>query len=116
VYTTVLPHVWSGTHTCHPVLTHVCREVETDEFQYNFTTTEKPHVQNDTVTLHRRYAQVWLPPCIASLHITYKERGWAGPWDSCCTRSMHRCAVAPWVVGSWFLGNEAPTNNTRHLR
>jgi hypothetical protein len=55
---TVLPHVWSGAHTCHPVLTHVCREVETDEFQYNFTTTEKPHVQNDTVTLHRRYAQV----------------------------------------------------------
>mmetsp|Transcript_22848 Transcript_22848/g.58202 ORF Transcript_22848/g.58202 Transcript_22848/m.58202 type:complete len:461 (-) Transcript_22848:496-1878(-) len=32
------------------------REVETDEFQYNFTTTEKPHVQNDAVTLHKRYA------------------------------------------------------------
>jgi len=30
-------------------------EVEVDEFQYNFTTTEKPHVQNDTVTLARRY-------------------------------------------------------------
>ena len=35
----------------------ICREVETDEFQFNFTTTEKPHVQNDTVTLHKRFAQ-----------------------------------------------------------
>lgn len=33
------------------------KEVETDEFQYNFTITEKPHVQNDTVTLHKRFAQ-----------------------------------------------------------
>jgi len=28
---------------------------ELDEFQYNFSVTEKPHVQNDTVTLHKRY-------------------------------------------------------------
>lgn len=34
------------------------REVETDEFSFNFTITEKPHVQNDTVTLHKRFAQV----------------------------------------------------------
>ncbi|KAL6757794.1 hypothetical protein V8C86DRAFT_2613487 [Haematococcus lacustris] len=33
------------------------RDVETDEFQYNYTTAEKPHVQNDTVTLHKRFAQ-----------------------------------------------------------
>uniref|UniRef100_A0A7S3QNM5 DUF155 domain-containing protein n=2 Tax=Dunaliella tertiolecta TaxID=3047 RepID=A0A7S3QNM5_DUNTE len=32
-------------------------EIETDEYEYNFTTTEKPHVQNDTVTLHKRFAQ-----------------------------------------------------------
>lgn len=38
-----------------PCLCH--SEVETDEFQYNFTITEKPHVQNDTVTLHKRLAQ-----------------------------------------------------------
>lgn len=36
----------------------ICREVEVDEFQYNFTATEKPHVQNDTVTLARRFALV----------------------------------------------------------
>lgn len=33
-------------------------QIETDEYEYNFTTTEKPHVQNDTVTLHKRFAQV----------------------------------------------------------
>lgn len=30
-------------------------EIEIDEFQFNFSATEKPHVQNDTVTLHRKY-------------------------------------------------------------
>ena len=34
------------------------REMEVDEFQFNYTTLDKPHVQNDTVTLHKRYAQV----------------------------------------------------------
>lgn len=37
-------------------------QVETDEFQYNFTAAEKPHVQNDTVTLHRRFANVRTMP------------------------------------------------------
>ena len=30
-------------------------EIEIDEFQFHFSATEKPHVQNDTVTLHRKY-------------------------------------------------------------
>uniref|UniRef100_A0A6U0V7E2 DUF155 domain-containing protein n=1 Tax=Polytomella parva TaxID=51329 RepID=A0A6U0V7E2_9CHLO len=33
------------------------REIEVDEFQYNYTAFEKSHVQNDTVTLHKRYSQ-----------------------------------------------------------
>ena len=31
--------------------------MEIDEFEYNFSATEKPHVRNDTVTLHRRFAR-----------------------------------------------------------
>lgn len=38
--------------------TLLCLQIETDEYEYNFTTTERPHVQNDTVTLHKRFAQV----------------------------------------------------------
>jgi hypothetical protein len=34
------------------------REVEVDEFTYSFTSAEKPNVQNDTVTLNKRFAQV----------------------------------------------------------
>lgn len=30
-------------------------EIEIDEFQYNFSVTEKPHVQNDTVTLSKKF-------------------------------------------------------------
>eukprot|EP00798_Chlamydomonas_sp_ICE-L_P024686 gene24686-10316_t len=33
------------------------KEIEVDEFQYNFSVTAKPNVQNDTVTLHKRFAQ-----------------------------------------------------------
>ncbi|GAX81129.1 hypothetical protein CEUSTIGMA_g8563.t1 [Chlamydomonas eustigma] len=33
------------------------KEIEIDEFEYNFSATEKPHVRNDTVTLHRRFAR-----------------------------------------------------------
>lgn len=29
-------------------------DMEIDQFSFNVTTSEKPHIQNDTVTLHRR--------------------------------------------------------------
>lgn len=32
-------------------------EVESDKFQFNYSAIEKPHIQNDVVTLHRRFAQ-----------------------------------------------------------
>jgi uncharacterized Rmd1/YagE family protein len=31
--------------------------MEVDEFEYNFSATEKPNVRNDTVTLHKRFAR-----------------------------------------------------------
>ena len=33
------------------------KEMEVDEFEYNFSATEKPNVRNDTVTLHKRFAR-----------------------------------------------------------
>ncbi len=38
-----------------------------DEFQYNYSVIEKPHVQNDTVTLNKRFAQVGLEDFLARL-------------------------------------------------
>lgn len=31
--------------------------MEVDEFEFNITSSEKPHIQNDTVTLHKRAAK-----------------------------------------------------------
>ena len=33
------------------------QEVEIDELQFNYSGIEKPHIQNDAVTLHKRHAQ-----------------------------------------------------------
>lgn len=33
------------------------KEIESDKFQFNYSAIEKPHIQNDVVTLHRRFAQ-----------------------------------------------------------
>ncbi|KIY91970.1 hypothetical protein MNEG_15993 [Monoraphidium neglectum] len=32
-------------------------EMEIDQFEFNVTSAEKPHIQNDVVTLHRRAAK-----------------------------------------------------------
>ena len=53
-----MPGVRGNAECASPRPSTGCREVETDEFSFNFTITEKPHVQNDTVTLHKRFAQV----------------------------------------------------------
>ena len=34
------------------------REVEVDEFQVHYTANEKPHIQNDTITINYRLAGV----------------------------------------------------------
>lgn len=70
-------------------------QVETDEFQYNFTTTEKPHVQNDTVTLHKRYAQV-RGSCLQG-RLLKKASGVASTGSGPCaghSRALRACCAA----------------------
>ncbi len=31
-------------------------ELEIDEFQFHYTTSERPHIQNDTITINHRFA------------------------------------------------------------
>ena len=48
------PHYFTPQVQVQPLLE---KEIEIDEFEYNFSATEKPHVRNDTVTLHKRFAR-----------------------------------------------------------
>lgn len=32
------------------------RELENDEFQFHYTASERPHIQNDTITINHRFA------------------------------------------------------------
>ena len=38
----------------HSTLEH--RELENDEFQFHYTASERPHIQNDTITINHRFA------------------------------------------------------------
>ena len=37
----------------HSTLEH--RELEVDEFQFHYTNSERPHIQNDTITINHRF-------------------------------------------------------------
>ncbi|MEW5308059.1 MAG: hypothetical protein WDW38_000046 [Sanguina aurantia] len=52
-----LRHATSTTRKAPLRVAPVPSQSPTPEFQFNYSALEKPHVQNDTVTLHRRYAQ-----------------------------------------------------------
>eukprot|EP00955_Chlamydomonas_euryale_P029960 315937-Chlamydomonas_euryale.AAC.1 len=62
--------------------------MEIDEFQFNFSATEKPHVQNDTVVLSRKFlhdAEMKLAISYAlaqSTKLSVRER--AGAWGCAC--------------------------------
>lgn len=57
---------------------------QVDEFQFNYTTLDKPHVQNDTVTLHKRYAQVRVHVCVSGgVRGVGCGRAWGTRWHLC---------------------------------
>ena len=56
---TIFPHLLSTPLSAPQVQIQPLleKEMEVDEFEYNFSATEKPNVRNDTVTLHKRFAR-----------------------------------------------------------
>ena len=65
-------------------------ELEIDEFQFHYTTSERPHIQNDTITINHRFANDHIIKLSIS-HALSQVGGWLLPHRN-ASRQMRKLA------------------------